>query len=146
MLQFEIQQVNIYSTIYLWPICIWNMLQLTVYCVNKAQKNGGNRFFEVSNSSSTLFLFDPVFHMEQIDHLWVILFLAWTVGRICEIISEAVVNEQYLNPLLHALVEGLRSEPRVATNVCWVSLVKALYSRNFHGEIHLVAVISFQEL
>ena len=75
-----------------------------------------------------------------------ILFLAWTVGRICEIISEAVVNEQYLNPLLHALVEGLRSEPRVATNVCWVSLVKALYSRNFHGEIHLVAVISFQEL
>ena len=60
-----------------------------------------------------------------------ILFLAWTVGRICEIISEAVVNEQYLNPLLHALVEGLRSEPRVATNVCWVSLVKSFVQPQF---------------
>ena len=46
---------------------------------------------------------------------------AWTVGRVCEILPEAVINEQYLNPLLHALVEGLAAEPRVATNVCWVS-------------------------
>ncbi len=50
-------------------------------------------------------------------------FSAWTVGRVCEIISEAVINEQYLNPLLHALVEGLQSEPRVAANVCWVSVL-----------------------
>ncbi len=46
---------------------------------------------------------------------------AWTVGRICEIIPDAVINEQHLNPLLHALVEGLAAEPRVASNVCWVS-------------------------
>ena len=46
---------------------------------------------------------------------------AWTVGRVCELIPDAVINEQYLNPLLHALVEGLTAEPRVASNVCWVS-------------------------
>ena len=46
---------------------------------------------------------------------------AWTVGRVCEILPEAVISEQYLNPLLHALVEGLAAEPRVASNVCWVS-------------------------
>ena len=47
---------------------------------------------------------------------------AWTVGRVCEIVSEAVINEQYLTPLLEALVEGLGADPRVAANVCWVSM------------------------
>jgi HEAT repeat len=46
---------------------------------------------------------------------------AWTVGRVCEILPGAVINEHFLNPLLHAMVEGLNSEPRVASNVCWVS-------------------------
>ena len=45
---------------------------------------------------------------------------AWTVSRVCEMLPEAVINEQYLTPLLHALVEGLTSDPRVAANVCWV--------------------------
>jgi len=48
---------------------------------------------------------------------------AWTVGRVCEILPDAVINEHYLNPLLHAMVEGLSSEPRVAANVCWVSML-----------------------
>lgn len=52
---------------------------------------------------------------------------AWTVGRMCEILPEAVINEQYLNPLLHSLVEGLNAESRVAANVCWVSLDTALW-------------------
>jgi importin subunit beta-1 len=47
---------------------------------------------------------------------------AWTVGRVCEILPDAVINEHFLNPLLHAMVEGLNAEPRVASNVCWVWL------------------------
>ena len=47
---------------------------------------------------------------------------AWTVGRVCEIVSEAVINETCLGPLLDALVEGLSAEPRVAANVCWVRI------------------------
>lgn len=46
---------------------------------------------------------------------------AWTLGRVCEHVPEAVLNKEYLLPLLTALVEGLDSDPRVATNVCWVS-------------------------
>ena len=46
---------------------------------------------------------------------------AWSVGRVCEILPEAVINEQSLPPLLLALGEGLTAEPRVASNVCWVS-------------------------
>lgn len=44
---------------------------------------------------------------------------AWTFGRICEIIPEAAINEMYLNPMLESFIQGLKSEPRVAANVCW---------------------------
>lgn len=48
---------------------------------------------------------------------------AWTVGRICDLLPEAAINELYLNPLLQCLIEGLGAEPRVASNVCWVKSV-----------------------
>jgi importin subunit beta-1 len=44
---------------------------------------------------------------------------AWTIGRICETVPEAVINETSLQPLLEGLVIGLSAEPRVATNACW---------------------------
>uniref|UniRef100_A0A3B5BGR1 Karyopherin subunit beta 1 n=1 Tax=Stegastes partitus TaxID=144197 RepID=A0A3B5BGR1_9TELE len=54
---------------------------------------------------------------------------AWTVGRICELLPEAAINEMYLAPLLQCLIEGLGAEPRVASNVCWAfsSLAEAAY-------------------
>ncbi|XP_014663042.1 PREDICTED: importin subunit beta-1-like [Priapulus caudatus] len=54
---------------------------------------------------------------------------AWTVSRVCELLPDAVVTEEYLNPLLRALVDGLGAEPRVAANVCWAfsSLAEAAY-------------------
>jgi len=48
---------------------------------------------------------------------------AWTVGRVCEILPEAIISEHFLSPLLVAMVDGLTSEPRVAANVCWVSIL-----------------------
>uniref|UniRef100_A0A670Z681 Importin N-terminal domain-containing protein n=1 Tax=Pseudonaja textilis TaxID=8673 RepID=A0A670Z681_PSETE len=54
---------------------------------------------------------------------------AWTVGRICELLPEAAINDIYLAPLLQCLIEGLSAEPRVASNVCWAfsSLAEAAY-------------------
>lgn len=54
---------------------------------------------------------------------------AWTVSRVCEMLPEVVIREQFLTPLLHALVEGLTAEPRVAANICWAftSLAEAAY-------------------
>lgn len=46
---------------------------------------------------------------------------AWTLGRICDLLPEAAINEVYLAPLLQCLIEGLGAEPRVASNVCWVT-------------------------
>ncbi|CAG0884070.1 unnamed protein product [Cyprideis torosa] len=44
---------------------------------------------------------------------------AWTVGKVCEIVPGAVLQDNFLKPLLGALVEGLQAEPRVAANICW---------------------------
>ena len=45
--------------------------------------------------------------------------VAWTLGRICEILPQ-VALENYLQPLIETLLDGLDAEPRVAANVCWV--------------------------
>ncbi|PSN48037.1 Importin subunit beta-1 [Blattella germanica] len=44
---------------------------------------------------------------------------------------EAAINETYLKPLLESLVNGLKSEPRVAANVCWAftGLAEASYEQ-----------------
>ncbi len=54
---------------------------------------------------------------------------AWTIGRVCELNSQAAINDTCLQPLLEALVLGLSAEPRVASNVCWAftSLAEAAY-------------------
>jgi len=56
---------------------------------------------------------------------------AWTIGRLCELMPEVVINEQWMVSLLNNLVDGLRSEPRVASNVCWAfsSLAEAAYDK-----------------
>lgn len=46
---------------------------------------------------------------------------AWTIGRIFEFVSQAVMNEQLLRAIGNALVIGLGDVPRVSTNICWVS-------------------------
>ena len=38
---------------------------------------------------------------------------AWTVGRLCEIIPKAVINKQYLTPVLDTLARVLNANPYV---------------------------------
>lgn len=54
---------------------------------------------------------------------------AWTIGRICEITPDSAINDTYLSGLLEAMVNGLKAEPRVASNVCWAftGLAEASY-------------------
>ena len=47
---------------------------------------------------------------------------AWTIGKVCEVCGDVVTREQILKDLLPAMNTALHQEPRVATNVCWVSL------------------------
>ncbi|XP_034670181.1 importin subunit beta [Drosophila subobscura] len=61
---------------------------------------------------------------------------AWTFGRICDIIPEAAIDKTYLQPLLECFVKSLKSEPRVAANVCWafIGLSDAAYDAASTGE------------
>ena len=46
--------------------------------------------------------------------------VAWTLGRICELLPQVVI-ENNLQLLVETLLTSLEAEPRVAANVCWVS-------------------------
>ncbi|CAF1129422.1 unnamed protein product, partial [Adineta ricciae] len=54
---------------------------------------------------------------------------AWTIGRIFEFVSQAVMTNDLIRVIAEALVNGLNDLPRVATNICWSfsSLARATY-------------------
>ncbi|CAF1234582.1 unnamed protein product [Adineta ricciae] len=54
---------------------------------------------------------------------------AWTIGRIFEFVSQAVMTPELIRAIGNALVNGLGDVPRVATNICWSfsSLARAAY-------------------
>ncbi|KAI9277599.1 armadillo-type protein [Sporodiniella umbellata] len=45
--------------------------------------------------------------------------VAWTLGRICELLTHCIKPELHLNDLLSALVYGLQDSPRIVGNCCW---------------------------
>lgn len=44
---------------------------------------------------------------------------AWTLGRICDTLIETIKPDVHLHPLIEALANGLRDNPRIVTNCCW---------------------------
>ncbi|XP_065834901.1 importin subunit beta-like [Oscarella lobularis] len=55
--------------------------------------------------------------------------VAWTVGKVCDLMPEAALQESYVGPLLESLLQCLEKPPRVASNICWAlsSLAEAAY-------------------
>ncbi|CAO3618140.1 unnamed protein product [Mucor fragilis] len=45
--------------------------------------------------------------------------VAWTLGRICELLIHCIKPEVHLNELVSALVYGLQDNPRIVGNCCW---------------------------
>ena len=44
---------------------------------------------------------------------------AWTLGRICDLASEAIQPDVHLHPLVTGLVGSLGDAPRIVANSCW---------------------------
>ncbi|KAH7099422.1 karyopherin Kap95 [Auriculariales sp. MPI-PUGE-AT-0066] len=44
---------------------------------------------------------------------------AWTLGRICDLLTATIKPDTHLQPLVMALVAGLEDSPRIVTNCCW---------------------------
>ncbi|RKP02570.1 hypothetical protein CXG81DRAFT_29479 [Caulochytrium protostelioides] len=57
---------------------------------------------------------------------------AWTLGRIAETLPDAI-NEANLPDLIHAVLTGLASTPRVAAHACWV-VINLAEASNPEGE------------
>ncbi|CDO70451.1 hypothetical protein BN946_scf184999.g92 [Trametes cinnabarina] len=45
--------------------------------------------------------------------------VAWTLGRICDLLVSTIQPDVHLHPLISALVSGLQDNPRIAANCCW---------------------------
>ncbi|KAI7907779.1 armadillo-type protein [Cokeromyces recurvatus] len=45
--------------------------------------------------------------------------VAWTLGRICELLIDCIKPEVHLTELVSALVYGLQDSPRIVGNCCW---------------------------
>lgn len=45
--------------------------------------------------------------------------VAWTLGKICELLVQTIKPDAHLPPLVTALVHGLRDSPRIVANSCW---------------------------
>lgn len=45
--------------------------------------------------------------------------VAWTLGRICELLIHCIKPELHMNALIGALVFGLQDSPRIVGNCCW---------------------------
>ncbi|WFC98298.1 karyopherin Kap95 [Malassezia yamatoensis] len=44
---------------------------------------------------------------------------AWTLGRICEFVYDAITPEVQLPPLVQGLLGALHDQPRIVTHCCW---------------------------
>ncbi|KAI9314920.1 armadillo-type protein [Dichotomocladium elegans] len=45
--------------------------------------------------------------------------VAWTLGRVCELLIDCIKPEIHLRDLISALVLGLQDNPRIVGNCCW---------------------------
>ncbi|CCM03217.1 uncharacterized protein FIBRA_05341 [Fibroporia radiculosa] len=45
--------------------------------------------------------------------------VAWTLGRICDLLVGTIKPDVHLHPLVSALVNGLQDNPRIVANSCW---------------------------
>ncbi|KAI0744690.1 ARM repeat-containing protein [Earliella scabrosa] len=45
--------------------------------------------------------------------------VAWTLGRICDLLITTIQPDVHLHPLISALVAGLQDNTRIAGNCCW---------------------------
>lgn len=61
----------------------------------------------------------PIFSLIKDENLQVKDTVSWCLGRIAELVVDAIDTNTMLPEIMKALVEGLKDHPKVATNCCW---------------------------
>lgn len=58
-------------------------------------------------------------HMMTDSNLQVKDTVAWTLGKVCDVLVQTIQPDVHLQPLVFAFVNGLRESPRISANCCW---------------------------
>lgn len=45
--------------------------------------------------------------------------VAWTLGRVCELLPGCIKHDVHLHDLVASLLQGLQDNPRIVGNCCW---------------------------
>jgi importin subunit beta-1 len=45
--------------------------------------------------------------------------VAWTLGKVCDVLVQTIQPDVHLQPLVYAFVSGLQDSPRISANCCW---------------------------
>ncbi|CAK7906187.1 importin subunit beta-1 [[Candida] anglica] len=61
----------------------------------------------------------PILSLMTDEYLQVKETVAWCLGRIADLVVDAIDNQQYLPAVISALATGLQDHPKVSTNCCW---------------------------
>jgi importin subunit beta-1 len=59
---------------------------------------------------------------------------AWTLGRVCDMVPEAIRIDEQLHLLISAFVNGLEDKPRIVSNCCWGLMNLADRLGNFYSD------------
>ncbi|KAG7660411.1 kap95 [[Candida] subhashii] len=67
--------------------------------------------------------------------------VAWCLGRIADMVVEAIDIQQELPQLIQALLAGLHDHPKVSTNCCWtlMNLLEQLCNDNYNKETSVMS-------
>ena len=61
----------------------------------------------------------PIFQLINDENLQVKETVSWCLGRIAELVVDAIDIDTMLPQIVQALIEGLKDHPKIATNCCW---------------------------
>ncbi|KAH8109142.1 armadillo-type protein [Phellopilus nigrolimitatus] len=60
--------------------------------------------------------------------------VAWTLGRICDLLVVTLKPDEHLHPLISALVNALEDKPRIDANCCWAFMNLSDQLNSFYKE------------
>lgn len=78
----------------------------------------------------------PILNLIKDEALQVRETVAWCLGRIADLVVDAIDISQHLSPVVEAVYHGLGDHPKVSTNCCWtlMNLVEQLCQDGAHQQ------------
>ncbi|AOW03955.1 armadillo-type protein [Yarrowia lipolytica] len=77
---------------------------------------------------------EPILNLMNDDSLQVKDTVAWCLGRISDLVINAIDEQVHLPVIMNTLLKGLQDEPKVITNCCWT--IMNIFEQLGHGGVN----------